>query len=96
MRQDDDKCSRCRSCRRRCYCTDSADRERVNPDVFGVVAVEADAVVRVVVAGIVSVDAHCVVNVVGAVLHSEKLEIQNCTTALTVFYFEYVYVNSAK
>ena len=87
MRHDDDKSSRCRSCRRLYYCADCADRERVNPDVFGVVAVEADAVVRVVVAGIVTVDAHCVLNVVGPVLHSVKLEIQKCATALTVFYF---------
>ena len=96
MRQDDDKSSRCRSCRRLYYSADCADRERVNPDVFGVVAVETDAVVRVVVAGIVIVDAPCVAKVVGAVLHAVKLEIEKCATALTVFCFGHLYVNSAK
>jgi len=65
----------------------------LNSVVVVVAAVEADTVVAVIVTGVLTVDAVSVVNVVGTVVSSKRQEIQECTIAITVSYFGFIYVH---
>jgi len=65
----------------------------LNSVVVVVEAVKADTVVAVIVTGVFTTDAVSVVNVVGAVVLSMKQEIQECTIAITVSYYFFIYVH---
>ena len=60
----------------------------------GVVSVEADAVVTLVVTGVLTVDGDPVVNIVGAVVLSVNQALQKCITALILPYSGCIFVDS--
>jgi len=64
-------------------------------DVVRVVAVEADAVVPVLVTAVLTVDGDSMVPVVGVDVLSVKYDIQKYTTALRVTYISCIYVNTS-